>query len=117
MIRAVVGFAIAFLLCGCATNGPKLIQAKYDAYAGTVPDLTPADVGVFRKNNDKADFTNLAGVNVPGPNDEWRPIIDAGVSYIDTRCERFMDALFWPNRTRKTASRQIRGTGSAVAQR
>ena len=62
-----------------------------------------------------AEFATLAGVSMPGPTGEWRPIIDAGIHYADVRCDRFMDSLFWFNRVRETTSRQIQYTGAAVS--
>jgi hypothetical protein len=94
----------------------ELARSKYRNYVDNVPDLNPADVAEYREDNNAimADFASVAGVNVPGSNGEWRPIIDAGINYVDTRCDKFMDSLFWLNRVRDTTSRQIQYTGSAI---
>lgn len=111
------GVVIAsIMLSGCLGNSPKTFSEKYHNYIKNVPDLDDKDVETFAKDNEKilADFAKLAGVKTPGANEEWRPVIDAGINYTDTRCDRFMDALFWLNRARETTSRQLEYTGSAV---
>ena len=46
---------------------------------------------------------------------DWRPAIDAGMHYVDVRCQRYVDALFALNRIREGASRELRDTGAASA--
>lgn len=98
------------------TADPNVARTKYRHYVENVPDLDPTDVSAFAANNNRIldDFASLAGVRPPDANGEWRPIVDAGINYVDTRCDRFMDSLFWLNRARETTSRQIQYTGAAV---
>lgn len=76
-----------------------------------------ADVGRFVKDQNAVlnEFASLAGVSPPTQGSELRPVIDAGIHYVDVRCDRFMDSLFWFNRVRETTSRQIQFSGAAAS--
>ena len=116
MIRLASALVACSMLSGCMT-GPNLAQTKYRNYVRNTPDLDAADVKAFATNNNNilSDFASMAGVKEPGASGEWRPVVDAGINYVDTRCDRFMDSLFWLNRARETTSRQIQYTGAAVS--
>jgi hypothetical protein len=43
----------------------------------------------------------------------YSEVVAAGLNYVDVRCDRFMDALFWFNRIRETSSRQIQFVSAA----
>lgn len=45
----------------------------------------------------------------------YRAVVNAGIHYADVRCDRFLDAVFWFNRMRETASRQVQYVGAASA--
>jgi hypothetical protein len=52
---------------------------------------------------------------IPKKPEDWNQVITAGMHYVDVRCDRFIDALFWLNRIRETSSREIRFVGAASA--
>jgi hypothetical protein len=114
-------------------------------YTDNLPDLRRIDVQNFVADQNEVmnQFVRLAGVAYerlpldPGPplphgttrddpripaeyylaptDNNWRPVINAGMHYVDVRCDRFIDALFWLNRIRETTSREIRFAGAASA--
>jgi hypothetical protein len=53
-----------------------------------------------------------AGVN---SRPAYSEVVAAGINYVDVRCDRFMDALFWFNRIRETGSRQVQFVSAASA--
>lgn len=116
MRRFAAILALSSLLGGCSASGLELARSKYENYVNNIPDMNTEDVDQFARDNTLIleDFASLAGVTLPGANGEWRPVIDAGINYVDTRCDRFMDSLFWLNRVRETTSRQVQYTGSAL---
>lgn len=103
-----------FSLVGCTALGAS---SRIDNYAANTPEISNSDVTRFVTNQNAvlSEFAKMAGVSLPNPNGEWRPIIDAGIHYSDVRCDRFMDSLFWFNRVRETTSRQIQYSGAAVS--
>lgn len=114
-MRVIGGVSVALcaaILAGCT---PATFQEKLSNYVGNKPDLDGTDVTAYVTNQNKVmeEFAKLAGVN-PAAGGEWRQVIDAGIHYVDVRCDRFMDSLFWFNRARETSSRQIQYTGAAL---
>lgn len=117
-IRAAVLAAAAMSMAGCATLGPAM-QARRGNYFGNTPDLSADNVLLFeqRQNAILNSFIRLAyGVEPEqvGADIDWRRVTDAGLGYVDLRCDRFVDALFWFNRIRETTSRQLEYTGAAA---
>lgn len=93
-------------------------QSKQVGYAGNVPDFATKDVASFVKDRNSLlqDFASLGGLErLPDNGRDWRPVVDGGMQYADVRCSRFMDALFWLNRARDTASHQIQYVSAAVS--
>lgn len=112
--RNSVALLCGFALTGCTALG---VRSRIANYGANTPEMSRFDVKRFVADQDAivGEFALMAGVSVPGPTGEWRPIIDAGIHYADVRCDRFMDSLFWFNRVRETTSRQIQYTGAAVS--
>lgn len=102
----------AMSMSGCAT-----IQTKTGYYKGNTPDLQPADLARFAAQQDAIVLTLEKMAGTPGLQNggDWRPVVDSGMHYVDVRCSRFMDALFWFNRVRDTSSNQIQYTGAATS--
>lgn len=98
------------LLGGCATGREKL-----DAYRANGPRLDPQSVKLYV--GDQIDiYDRLNAIDpVPRSAGDYRPIVNAGMMYVDIRCARYMDALFWFNRVSKSANRQLGYLGSASA--
>lgn len=93
-----------------------MMREKVDNYWANKPAMDPARVRTYVANQVGIlnDFATLAGVKPPVDGGEWRPVIDAGITYVDQQCDQFMDSLFWLNRARETASRQVQYTGAAL---
>jgi|GEM_PF-5246786 len=108
--------AMLALAAGASLGGCATMQRQTAAYLGNTPDLNPVNVTEFRADQDAilGQFVLLAGT--PGLEDggDWTPVVDAGMHYVDVRCSRFMDALFWFNRVRDVTSRQIQHSGAAA---
>ena len=94
------------------------VKSKQVGYSGNLPDYDVKNVESFRQNQDSVAlaFARLGGLKeLPANGGDWRPVVDGGMLYVDTRCERFMDALFWLNRARETTSNQIQYAGAATS--
>ena len=94
------------------------VNSKKAGYAGNVPDFARKDVAsyVADRNAILLEFALLGGLTaIPENEGEWRPVVDGGMQYVDVRCARFMDSLFWLNRARETASNQIQYASAAVS--
>lgn len=109
--KFLVAAGLAMALAGCSSAGEKMAS-----YKANRPDLDAADVTRFVVNHDEVltQLKLLSGTNPEKDGDDWRPVVDAGMVYVDVRCDRFMDALFWFNRVRETASRQTAFVGAAA---
>jgi uncharacterized protein YceK len=105
-----LSMAAVMLLSGCAT-----VHKKIDYYRGNTPDLDATNVTDFVNDHNKIldQLKSLSGSAPAGDAADWRPVVDAGIIYVDVRCDRFMDALFWFNRVRETTSRELGFIGSA----
>ena len=106
------------LLAGVFLTGCTTVKSKRLGYSGNVPDFATTNVTKFRQDQDYLvlEFARLGGLSEPPANgSDWRPVVDGGMLYVDTRCERFMDALFWLNRVRETTSNQIQYAGAAAS--
>lgn len=103
-------------LSGCATLHES-VQNKAKAYMANTPDIQAADLEDFRTRQAAIVATLEASAGTPGlkNGDDWRPVVDEGMRYVDLRCSRFMDALFWLNRARETSSNEIRYAGAGTA--
>lgn len=105
----------------CSTLGRVGVE-KASAYAENQPDLRTDNVSSYVKQQNE----NIANLSLlvtgrdnwkPATKDgveDWSPLVQAGVHYVDIRCERYLDALFWFNRVREASSRQINYTGAAA---
>lgn len=110
--------AVALLLAGVSLTGCMTVNSKKAGYAGNVPDFARKDVAsyVADRNAILLEFALLGGLTaIPENEGEWRPVVDGGMQYVDVRCARFMDSLFWLNRARETASNQIQYASAAVS--
>ena len=109
-----LGIAMAATtLGGCSTAYEKTLY-----YANNDPDLATSDVSELASDSEAlvASFVSIAGLpKKPEAGEEWRPVIDAGMHYADVRCERFLDALFWINRVKQSASNQVQYTSAATS--
>ncbi|HWT13246.1 MAG TPA: hypothetical protein VN231_10875 [Allosphingosinicella sp.] len=104
--------AVGLLLSGCVTTHTP------GDYLANRPNVDPNDVAQYAAAHLAAveHFIGIAGVETPDPIDgDWTPVVSAGLRYVDTRCQRFMQALLELDRARETASQQIRYTGAASA--
>jgi len=52
---------------------------------------------------------------IAGDHPSYSEVVAAGIHYVDVRCDRYMDALFYFNRIRETASREVQFAGAASA--
>lgn len=100
-----------------ASTGCTTVQTKAGYYKGNTPDLQVGDVETFAKQQDLIveSFERMAGTPGLQNGSDWRPVVDAGMHYVDVRCSKFMDALFWLNRARETSSRQVQYVGAATS--
>jgi hypothetical protein len=53
--------------------------------------------------------------NITQGNNKWDSVVDAGLGYVDEQCGKYIDALFWYNRFKKTTSNQLSITGASTA--
>lgn len=109
--------ALLVLAAGASLGGCATMQRQTAAYLGNRPDLNPVDVAEFRAGQEANldQFVQLAGTPNLRNGGDWNPVVDAGMHYVDVRCSRFMDALFWFNRVRDATSRQIQYSGAAAS--
>lgn len=110
--------AVAILVTGVFLTGCTTVKSKGRAYAGNVPDFATQNVTEYREAQQTVvlEFARLGGLEQPPAHgDDWRPVVDGGMLYVDVRCERFLDALFWLNRVRETTSNQIQYAGAATS--
>ncbi|HEY4545934.1 MAG TPA: hypothetical protein VIG90_05860, partial [Pedomonas sp.] len=96
----------------------RVRSASHDLNAN-VPSIDQKDVEKFanQQTNFMEKIKGVSGDNFTEVNgqEDWRPLVDAGVLYVDSRCERYIDALFWLSRARKAGSKQTQYLGSAAA--
>jgi hypothetical protein len=108
--------ALCFCTSACATlEESARTKAKY--YLANKPDFDQADYTDFA-TRDAALVEALeqgAGVKNLQDGQDWNPIVHEGMRYVDRRCDRFMDALFWLNRVRETSSNEIRYVGAGAS--
>lgn len=57
-------------------------------YKGNTPDLQSADIGKFAMEQSAilTQLQELAGTPNLKNGDDWRPVVDAGMQYVDVRC-------------------------------
>jgi hypothetical protein len=112
-VAVVAAIGCVAFLSGCAT-----LDGKKAAYLGNQPNLSAPDVGAFVKERQDvlAHLQSLAPIEqLSGGGENWKPVVEAGMLYVDVRCARFMDALFWINRFRDTTSHQIQYVSAATS--
>ena len=94
---------------GCRNGGAGPNQVKSGKAGALAADVAvpaaDASAASISMNDRESDGT------IP----PYSQVVAAGINYVDVRCDRFMDALFWFNRMRETASRQIQYVGAASA--
>jgi len=101
-------------LSGCATG----LKEKRKYLSGLDVEFNPADVGVYaaRQTEVMSQLLILSGQS--GKTEDqiaWRPVVDAGIDYVDTRCERYIDSIFWFNRQKNGVKNQIDILGASTA--
>lgn len=84
--------------------------------SGPSVDLDAQDLADYSANQQKVvnEFIRLAGLN-GAPATDWKPVVNAGMTYVDRQCERYIDAIFWFNRYKKAAGNQVALVGAATA--
>lgn len=113
-----VATVVVLLIAGLSLSGCVTAKSKRLGYTGNVPDIDQKNLATFVEDQDAIAlaFARLGGLSaLPADGKDWRPVVDGGMLYVDARCERFMDALFWLNRARETSSHQIQYAGSAAS--
>jgi hypothetical protein len=110
--------ATGLALAGCTS--PDKIHAFYD----NKPEIAPDKLDGFSDSQGRivAKLLALASANnqaVPlkaaDGTQDWSPLAQAGIFYVDIRCERYLDALFWMGRTKDGLNREINYAGAATA--
>lgn len=98
-------------MLGACTN----VNEHWNAYNANSPALAQKGVEEFVEAQTAIfeQFSELAGVDLDEDDTELRPIVDAGIHYVDVRCSGYMQAVFWLNRAKNAASRQTQLFGSA----
>jgi hypothetical protein len=102
------------LLSGCATY-----RSTTQVQDGPGLEYAAAEVESFRNNQD-AVLKQLYGMASEGATDAraaggWDRVIEAGMDFADSKCERYMHALFRLNRDKRTVGAQIGLLGTATA--
>lgn len=110
-IASAVGL-LSLALGGCATG-----QDKLTAYRENRPTIDPAQVGAYVAGQNAVynHLLAIAPVKKTGAVEDHSPVVAAGIAYVDLRCARYMDALFWLNRAKNSGNRQLGYLGSASA--
>ena len=101
----------SLLLSSCAT-----FQKQGAALRGTGVDIDAADLASYTAMQGRV-VTQLIELSGQGqsPNPDWDRVTEAGIDYVNSRCERYIESLFWFDRQRKTLSTQINLVGTATA--
>lgn len=73
----------------------------------------PADTSLEKSRTFVAE--SFAAGTIAGDRPAYSEVVAAGIQYVDVRCDRYMDALFYFNRMRETASREVQFAGAASA--
>lgn len=130
----VVGASLVAL--SACTSVQEGLSARRGYYTKNVPDFDQKDVVDFadRQNRIWNCFVALARAGQPAPpagqdcssapagsadvmDGEYLPVVQAGLHYVDIRCDRYMVALTDLERLRRTGSRQLQfgaSTSSAI---
>lgn len=116
LLRSGVTILLAMSLGGCATV-TEVNKRNMEWYKDNTSVIPNKDVDQFLGDQNALIKTISTDENIPipPPSNNWRPFVDAGTSYVDDRCTKYMEALFYFNRVRGIASREITSAGVVTA--
>ena len=106
---------IALPLSACAiSNNP--FSRHFKDYSENRASIDKNDVASYVASNDAImkSLATLASADLSATSIEWLPVVQAGLGYVDMRCQKYMDAIFFFDRMRDTTSKQIQFTGAAA---
>jgi hypothetical protein len=87
--------------------------------SGPGVEISATEIQLYRANQDVVvqNLLALAGYgNVPEPQiADWHPVVDAGIEFVQQRCEAYLDAIFWFNRYKSTVVNEINLLGAGTA--
>ena len=114
MIYFVACICLVLITMNCGCHNLK----KYKKVSGLDPQLDSDDIQKYKENQDEVlkelvQLANLSSEPIDG-SENWGKIVDAGLNYVDQKCEDYLDAIFWFDRHRKTTSNQINLIGTAT---
>jgi hypothetical protein len=98
-------------LAGCGDT-----VKRYQHLRGIGADIDAAEVESYAEQQQRV-VTHLIRMSGQDPTTTtvaWRPVVDSGIDYVDARCERYIDAIFWFNRQKTAAVNQINLIGVAT---
>lgn len=106
----------AILLASLLLSACSTFQKQRAGLRGTGVDIDAADLANYTAAQGKV-VTQLIELSGQGQssNPDWDRVTEAGVDYVNSRCERYIESLFWFDRQRKTLSTQINLVGTATA--
>jgi hypothetical protein len=114
LLRALAVALATLSLAGCATG----LQEKRKYLGGVDVEINQTDVGGYAESQTAVmnHFVVLSGQATGDDSKvEWRRVVDAGIDYVDARCERYIDSIFWFNRAKNGVKSQIDIVGTATA--
>jgi hypothetical protein len=85
--------------------------------SGPGVDINAIDLQNYRVNQDVVvqNLMALAGYAPESPIGDWTPVVDAGIGFVNQRCEAYLDAIFWFNRYKSTTANEISLLGAGTA--
>ncbi len=101
--------------------GPVVSDAEVDSYLNGVRTVRRfyAETATFGAGSNLSTPTGVVGsenkVGVPVTADRLRHTRTLILAYVDSRCDAYLDAIFWANRTRQGVARGNNAIGSAVS--
>jgi hypothetical protein len=106
-------FLLLVFCAGCVDGG------RLRLLTGPEVDINPAELQLYRDNQDAVVQNLLALAGQPGAvqpiNNDWNPVVEAGIQFVQQRCEAYLDAIFWFNRYKNTTVNQINLLGAGTA--
>jgi len=114
--KAIMMTSVLLMSSGCV-EATKISNQKWNYYTSNVPDLNSVDVKAYVGNQKKIFDSIVESTGRPESKDgeEFKQVVTAGIGYVNLRCERYIDALFFLNRVRETTSREIQYAGAATS--
>jgi hypothetical protein len=111
---------IAILVTGCTSVRD---WRRFGYVQGLEPTLDASQAAASAKNEENVLLNLAKDANLRPANDdladiqgqEWGLVTESGFNLVNTQCEKYIDALFWWNRYKRTTVTELSLVGAATA--